>query len=339
MSHRIDLSRRRWLQAMSAGTAAALMLAKNTAAGAQERMRERIFPPTPPLVSPIKGFVDFHVHTAPDAFSRPLDDEDIGELATRMEMGAIVLKNHLSETASRAYLLRKRFPRLNVFGGIALNGSVGGLNTQAVQWMRRMQGQYGKVVWLPTIDADHHAKFFKDAAEGIKVVEAGKPVTAVMQIMKICADHDLVLQTGHASAEEVLVLANAARQVGLRKFVVTHALLSLVGMSIDQLKHAAQLGAIFELVFLGTLLGPNAHLPFLRFLSQVSAENNATAVKAVGARHFIISTDLGQPGNASHTDGYQIFVQQLERAGIVKQDIDLMARVTPGNLLGIAGKP
>ena len=46
--------------------------------------------------------------------------------------------------------------------------------------------------------------------------------------MKICADHDLVLHTGHASAAEVLALANAAQQVGLRKFVVTHALFSVV---------------------------------------------------------------------------------------------------------------
>jgi hypothetical protein len=36
---------------------------------------------------------------------------------------------HIFETASRAYLLRKRFPGLQVFGGV-LNGSVGGLNPQ-----------------------------------------------------------------------------------------------------------------------------------------------------------------------------------------------------------------
>lgn len=199
-----------------------------------------------------------------------------------------------------------------------------------------MQVQHGKVVWLPTIDADHHVKFFQDAPEGIKVVEGGKPGAAVREIMKLCADNDLILHTGHSSAEEVLVLANAAQQIGLRKFVVTHALFSVVGMNVEQLQQAAQLGAIFELAFLGTLMGPTAHLPFMTHWKRVSAEDNAAAIKAVGAQHFIIGTDLGQTGNPSHPDGYQLFVQQLEKAGISKDDLTLMARGTPGKLLGIA---
>ncbi|HXH12626.1 MAG TPA: DUF6282 family protein [Alphaproteobacteria bacterium] len=328
----LRLSRRQWMHLFSAGAAGALLATKEAHAGALER----VFPPPPPTVSPIKGVVDFHVHSAPDVFGRSLDDDDVGELAVRKEMGALVLKNHVFETASRAYILRKRFPGLQVFGGIVLNGSVGGLNPQAVQWMSRMQGQYGKVVWLPTIDADHHVKFFKDAPEGIKVVEGGKPVPALMEIMKICADNDLILHTGHSSAEEVLILANAAQQVGLRKLVVTHALFSVVDMSIDQLKQGAQLGAKFELAFLGTLMGPTAHLPFMTHWKRVSAEDNAAAIKAVGAQHFVLGTDLGQTGNPSHPDGYQMFVQQLEKAGIAKQDIDLIGRVTPGQLLGIA---
>jgi hypothetical protein len=55
-----------------------------------------------------------------------------------------------------------------------------------------MQVQHGKVVWLPTIDADHHVKFFQDAPEGIKVVEGGKPGAAVREIIKLCADNDLI---------------------------------------------------------------------------------------------------------------------------------------------------
>jgi Family of unknown function (DUF6282) len=328
----LRLSRRQWMHVLASGAAGAVLAAKRAHAGALER----VFPPPPPLVSPIQGAIDFHVHSAPDVFGRSLDDDDTAELAMRKQMGGLVLKNHVFETASRAYLLRKRFPGLQVFGGIVLNGSVGGVNPQAVQWMRRMQGQYGKVVWLPTIDADHHVKFFQDAPEGLKVVEGGRPVPAVMEIMKICADHDLVLHTGHSSAAEVLALANVAQQVGLRKFVVTHALFSVVDMNIDQLKQAAQLGAIFELAFVGTLMGPTAHLPFMTHWKRVSAEDNAAAVKAVGAQHFIMGTDLGQTGNPSHPDGYQMFVQQLEKAGIATEDIDLMARVTPGKLLGSA---
>jgi predicted metal-dependent phosphotriesterase family hydrolase len=199
-----------------------------------------------------------------------------------------------------------------------------------------MQGQYGKVVWLPTIDADHHVKFFQDAPEGIKVVEGGKPVRAVMESMRICADNDLILHTGHSSAEEALALANAAQQLGLRKFVVTHALFSVVDMNVDQLKQAAQLGAKLELDFLGILMGPTAHLPFMTHWKRVSAEDNAKVIKAGAAEHFIIGTDLGQTGNPSHPDGYQLFVQELDKAGISQEQIDMMARTTPKTLLGIA---
>jgi hypothetical protein len=110
-----------------------------------------------------------------DVCGRPLADDDTAELATRKQMGALVLKNHVFEAASRAYPPRQRFPGLQVFGGIVINGCVGSLNPQAVQRMHRMHGQYGKVVWLPTIDAYHHVKFFRDAREGIKVVEGDRP--------------------------------------------------------------------------------------------------------------------------------------------------------------------
>jgi microsomal dipeptidase-like Zn-dependent dipeptidase len=69
---------------------------------------------------------------------------------------------------------------------------------------------------------------------------------------------------------------------------------------------------------------------------RVSVEDNAAAIKAVGAQHFVLGTDLGQTGNPSHPDGYQMFVQQLEKVGIAKQNIDQIARVTPGQLLGMA---
>ncbi|HEY8368111.1 MAG TPA: DUF6282 family protein [Thermodesulfobacteriota bacterium] len=296
----------------------------------------RVFPPPPARESLIRGAIDFHVHSSPDVFDRCVDDLTLATIAVQKEMGGLVLKNHVAETASRAYLLRRQFPGLQVFGGIALNAAVGGLNPQAVQWMARIQGQYGRVVWLPSMDADHHVRFFKEPREGIRVVEHGKPVPAVLEIMRICADLDLVLETGHASADEVMVLAEAASRIGFRKLLVTHALFAVVDMSIDQMREAAKLGATFELASLGTFMGPGAHIAWMSHWKRVTPEDNAKAIKAVGAEHFVLATDLGQVGNPSHPDGYQFFVQQLLAAGVTREEIDLMARVTPGRLLGLA---
>jgi hypothetical protein len=41
---------------------------------------------------------------------------------------------------------------------------------------------------------------------------------------------------------------------------------------------------------------------------RVSAEDNAAAAKVVGAQHCIIGIDLGQTGNPSHPNGYELFV-------------------------------
>jgi hypothetical protein len=35
---------------------------------------------------------------------------------------------------------------------------LGGINPDAVNWMWRMQGGFGRVVWFPTFDADNHVK-------------------------------------------------------------------------------------------------------------------------------------------------------------------------------------
>ena len=75
-------------------------------------------------------------------------------------MRGIVLKNHISETASRAALVMKVVPGIEVFGGIVLNNAVGGINPDAVEWMHRFYGSRGKVVWLPTFESDKHVKTF-----------------------------------------------------------------------------------------------------------------------------------------------------------------------------------
>ncbi len=160
---------------------AALSTLKGTAAA-----QVRVFPPPPPAVSPIEGLIDFHVHTAPDVFGRAVDDDEAAQLYKDNGVEAIVLKNHVALTADRAWLVRKRVPGLKAFGGVVLNGPAGGINPEAVQWMWRMQGSFGRVVWFPTFDADHHVKHFKDAPEGIRVVGPdGTVLPAVREVLKI----------------------------------------------------------------------------------------------------------------------------------------------------------
>ena len=78
--------------------------------------------------------------------------------AKREGMRGVVLKNHFEPTASMAYLTRKEVPGIEVFGGIVLNRSVGGINPVAVERMALVKGGWGRVVWMPTVDSEEQLR-------------------------------------------------------------------------------------------------------------------------------------------------------------------------------------
>ncbi|HET9855633.1 MAG TPA: DUF6282 family protein [Methylomirabilota bacterium] len=296
------------------------------------------YSPPPPPVSPIKGLIDFHTHAAPDIFGRALDDDELAMLAATRQMEAVVFKNHVTHTADRAFLVRKHVPGIKVFGGITLNQAVGGLNPQAVEWMWRMQGGYGRVVWFPTFDADNHVKRTAAPAgvqpAGIRIVdERGQVLPAARAVLKVCAAQRLVVQTGHASPDEALALIAAAREEGCERIVVTHAQFDVVGMSLAHMKKAAALGAKLELCALLMLAGPTSPLEFMHHTARVEIADTAARIKAVGAQHFVLGTDLGQAGNPTPADGLQMLVAGLMKEGITRDQIQTMGREIPGALL------
>ncbi|HVQ74328.1 MAG TPA: DUF6282 family protein [Candidatus Binatia bacterium] len=294
----------------------------------------RGYSPPPPPVSPIRGLIDFHTHSAPDVFGRAVDDDELALMAAARQMEAVVLKSHVALTADRAWLVRKHVPGIKVFGGITLNGAAGGLNPRAVEWMWRMQGGHGRVVWFPTFDADNHVRRAGTAPEGIRVVDdQGAVLPAAREVLRVCAAQRLVVHTGHASADEALALIAAAREEGCDRIVVTHAEFDVVGMSEAHMKKAAAMGAKLELCALLMLVGADAPLEWMRHSTRIPVADTTARVKRVGARHFVLGTDLGQTGNPTPADGLQMFVAALEAAGISRQEIQTMGREVPGALL------
>ena len=77
----------------------------------------------------LEGIIDIHAHVGPGtqlSISRTLDAIEAAQLAQRHGMRAVVFKQHYLETASWAYLVSRMVPGIKLFGGIALNRSVGG---------------------------------------------------------------------------------------------------------------------------------------------------------------------------------------------------------------------
>jgi hypothetical protein len=296
------------------------------------------FPPPPPKISPAAGAIDMHVHSHPDVFGRSMDDIDVATLAKAKGLRGILLKNHVVTTAGRAALVMKVVPGIEIWGGIVLNNAVGGINPAAVEWMHRMYGGRGKVVWLPTFDSDKHVKTLVDKDKsGIVVAPGGVVTPQTEEVLKIIARENLVLATGHVHAEEVVAVTKKARELGVRNIIVTHALTNIPGLSMAQAKEVAAQGAMIEVCYLQFLTGPNAQYAWMKHWSEVSGKMVAQAVKEVGAGSIVLSTDLGQQGNMTHPDGMENMIAAVKAAGVSDADIDLMIRKNPAKLLGLSG--
>ena len=298
---RAGATRRDFIKGAAASIAG---LAAGAALPVEAVAQGRTYPPPPPATSPVDGLIDFHVHTAPDVFGRALTDDEEAALSKDRGMEAVVLKSHTALAADRAWIARRRVPGMKIFGGITLNGAAGGITR------------------------------LKDAPSGIKVVgDDGKVLPAVREVLKECGAQKLVVETGHSSGEEALAIIEAARDAGCDRIVVTHAEFEVIGMTVDQMKKAASMGAKMEIATLGALSGPQAHLAFMRNSKNISFKESADHIKQVGAAHFIISTDLGQTANPSQPDGLAWLVGGLTSQGITKEQIQTMGRENPGKLL------
>jgi Family of unknown function (DUF6282) len=270
----------------------------------------------------LQGAIDMHAHAAPDGTPRKLDVLDLARVAKVAGMRAIVIKNHYEPTASLAYVVRKAVPGIEVFGGISLDLTVGGVNPAAVEWMTKVEGGYGKVVWLPTFDSEAQVKLTGAQRPFAPVTRDGKILPEVLAVIALVAKHDLVLETGHSAPQESLLIIAEAKRQGVKHVLVTHAMASPGGsMTLDQMREAAKLGALLELV----------HAP----LTDEQLRKEADAIRTIGAASFVLSSDLGQPPNPLHTDGLLALYKGLMAQGVSAADIDVMSRKNPARLLGL----
>ena len=265
----------------------------------------------------LDGAIDMHAHSYPDGVARSIDAVDLAKLAKSRGMRALVLKNHYEPTASLAYIVRKEAPGIEVFGGISLDLTVGGVNPAAVEWMTKGKGGYGKVVWLPTYDSENQAG--RSGRPFSPVVRNGVVTPEVSQVIAIAAKNNLVLETGHSSPAEALIIIREAKRQGVQNVMVTHAMSGSVNMSIADMQEAAKMGAYLELTFVRA--GSDA------------AEAYVKAIRAVGPEFIVLSSDLGQANNPLHPDGLLAMYEYLASQGIFITDIDRMAKVNPAKLL------
>ncbi len=273
----------------------------------------------------LAGAIDIHVHSLPDDRPRSIDAIDVAKLASSRKMRAIVLKNHYESTAGLVYMVRTLVPGIEVFGGIDLNLTVGGINPAAVEHMTRVTGGWGRIVWMPTFDAENQVRYSKENRPFVSVSGNGDLLPAVKQVIALIAKHGLVLATGHSTPTEGLMLLREGRRQGVQHMVVTHAMNAPVLMNVPQMQEAATLGAFIEFVG-GSLATADA---------QTRIDGFADAIRKVRPEFCILSSDLGQQGNALPPDGFGAFLLALRAKGFTEQDMVRMSKQNPARLLGL----
>jgi len=287
----------------------------------------------------LKGALDIHAHVDPDSFgpssnqaARSIDVVDLAKLAKERGMRGFVAKQHYDQTGHVAYLTRKAVPGVEVFGLVGSNRAMGGVNPAAVAHMAEVKGGWGRIVMMPTWDAEHFVRNSKQPNRPfVSVSRSGELLPEVKEVIAVMAktktrdsNGSLALATGHNSPQEGLMMAREARRQGLH-VVITHPLLESVGMSIAEMQEAATLGAYLELVS-GFATSKEAE-------AQVRA--HVEAIRKIGAEHFILSSDRGQLNGPLHPDALVTAAKALMSHGISERDIDRMLKENPARLLGL----
>jgi hypothetical protein len=271
----------------------------------------------------LTGMIDLHIHGAPDVRPRKLNDIEIARQAASAGMKAIVLKSHVTLTADRATLVEAMVPGVRVFGGLALNHPVGGINPSAVEMALKMGAAQ---IWMPTLSSS--VQRHTPMLPGIALAPDGAIVPAAHEVLELIASYDAILGTGHLSVAEIELLLPAARQAGVKKILVTHPEHPPVEMPPDRQRELARKhDVLFERCFISTPSCVDGKVPFDR-LAQI--------IRDVGPESTIISTDLGQTVNAPPVEGFASYVDQLLAAGFTWKDVRRMGADNPATLLGVA---
>jgi hypothetical protein len=288
----------------------------------------------------LEGAYDLQIHVAPDVIGRRIDDIDCAKAFLARGMRGFVLKSHYIQTGERAQVVNKAVPGIRACGALTLNHSVGGLNPVAVE----IAGRSGcKVVWMPTVDAANETAGRLDAgteklpfwakiqreltAEGISppplsvVDQSGRVTDQVRQCLERIAKFNMVLATGHIGRREIFGLVRAAKGIGVKKVVVTHAEFPSQNLTGDEQKELADLGALIEHCFTTT------------YTNKAPWEVTFANIRRTGVSRTVISTDLGQTINPPVAEGFAMFAQRLLDAGFMPGEVRTMAVTIPTRLI------
>jgi hypothetical protein len=288
----------------------------------------------------LQGAIDLHAHAYPEFSLRMrnrIHDIEWAELARAAGMRAIVMKSHVFPTVDKAQLVRNTVPGIEVFGGIALNYSVGGLNLLAVEVAGELGG---KVVWMPTWSSKNNlsksqrflnrmktylgtlSQIVPGPEAGIEILEGGKLKSVVKEIVQIARDHHMIVSSGHISIQESLVLVEECHRHGV-PFLLAHPLSGSVGASAAEQKEVANRGGYVEHCFITTM----------PMHGRLEPSRIVEAIREIGPSQTVLTTDGGMTWNPPPPELMRMYIASLLQLGIDEESIRIMIQKNPAKIL------
>jgi hypothetical protein len=286
----------------------------------------------------LHGAVDIHVHQAPDIYPRIQDYLELGRGARQAGIRALCLKCHNFPTVQMAQTAQKELDGIDVFGSLVCNLHVGGVNPIAVEAALK----YGaRQIYLPTVDSANHerlvgmvgqhgkglmvkgglSKYTREAPRIRLLGSEGEVGRELREILQLVADADVILNFGHISFAEMKAVLPLARGQGVRRIVVDHPFFSK--LSVLEQQTLAEHG-----VFVNYTAGE-----LLPRWWRVSVADFAGAIRQIGPRRMILSSDCGQIHNPPEPEALRMLCQLLLEEEFTEEDIKRMLHQNPAELL------
>ena len=288
------------------------------------------------------GAIDVHIHSNPHQTSE-IHSQDILALAQQAQhagMRAMIVKDVGGSTTGAAYVASRAGAGIPIYGTLVMNLAVGGINPRGV-YVALNHGDGARVIHFPTGDSLNHFEYRKKyyfgvnlpltAEEAITVVRDGRLIPEVREIISLVKEHGATLATSHLSAPESHMVVREAKDQGLERIVISHALWPMTGLSLEDLKAFAAMGCLIEFEYCQTM-------PMMYFVhgeAPVDPRNIVKAMKEIGAEHCFISSDLGQLYSPLPVEGMRSYIAILRRCGMTADEIRLLFHRNPARIAGL----
>lgn len=290
----------------------------------------------------LSGAIDCHIHACPHLNGRSVDVFEATREAAAAGMRAIGLMDNFQNSSGYAALAMRELGDLGVevFGGVIMQPVAGGVSAETARTAIGYGyggGTGARFVSLPT----HHTRHVA-MREGrspaylettFSVPEAGPIPGAVVEIMELCAAHDVVFDCGHVSAPEAVRLCEEGASRGLTR-LRTHcgrydpdAVAAIVAtgayaeFSFFLLTHATQVGL--------THVDAEKHK-----VAGQTVQDLAPRIRAAGER-AILSSDCGVFLLPSPVEGFREFVLLVESEGFDEAALRRMITTNPATLFRV----